>query len=354
MGLTRFLAKRAVFLVLTLVLSMYLVVMIANGGGIIDDFLKDSIRFDLNQRLRNDPAYRRLSPENQTIVFNNLYNASLEARGLNEPFLQKSLRYTFDALTLRLGRALEITDSAGSSEVYDIIAERLPRTILLFTTASIISAVFGIWLGLRMARKALSAFDRGMTVISIATVVVPPWVYGILFILIFAYGMDIFPAQGWISVPAPVPGTFGYYTDILWHLALPLAAVTVSSFGAWSYTTRNLVMQIMDEDFVVAARAKGLPERTVMYRYVLRAASPPIVTSLVLTLIASWTGAIITETVFNWPGLGQLFFQAIQRFDPPVIVALTAVYAVLLVITVFLLDLVYGLLDPRVKAMRRA
>src|SRR3972149_1165489 len=224
MGLTRFLAKRAVFLVLTLVLSMYLVVMIANGGGIIDDFLKASTRFDLNQRLRNDPAYRRLSPENQTIVFNNLYNASLEARGLNEPFLQKSLRYTFDALTLRLGRALEITDSAGSSEVYDIIAERLPRTILLFTTASIISAVFGIWLGLRMARKALSAFDRGMTVISIATVVVPPWVYGILFILIFAYGMDIFPAQGWISVPAPVPGTFGYYTDILWHLALPLAA----------------------------------------------------------------------------------------------------------------------------------
>jgi len=104
----------------------------------------------------------------------------------------------------------------------------------------------------------------------------------------------------------------------------------------------------------VAAPAKGLPERTVMYRYVLRAASPPIVTSLVLTLIASWTGAIITETVFNWPGLGQLFFQAIQRFDPPVIVALTAVYAVLLVITVFLLDLVYGLLDPRVKAMRRA
>jgi len=332
---------------------MYATVIIANLGGRIDEYLKDQIRFDLNQRLRNDPAYRALSPENQTKVFNTRYNASLNARGLNEPFFQRTIRYTLEALTLQLGRAAKLTDTSGSPEVYDIIGERLPRTILLFTTASILSAAAGIWLGLVMARKSLSYFDRGMTVFSISTYVVPPWVYGIFFILVFAYSIRIFPPGGWVGVPAPPPGSLAYYGDILYHLLLPLMTVTLASFGQWSYTTRNLVMQIMDEDFVTAARARGLPERTVLYRYVLRAASPPIVTSLALTMIASWTGAIITETVFNWPGLGQLFWLAITQTDPPVIIGLTAIYAVLLVITVFILDLVYGLLDPRVKALRR-
>jgi peptide/nickel transport system permease protein len=109
----------------------------------------------------------------------------------------------------------------------------------------------------------------------------------------------------------------------------------------------------MDEDFVFAARARGLKERDVLSRYVLRAASPPIVTSLALTLAAAWTGAIITETVFNFPGLGRLFFDAIQLNDAPVIIGLTTVYALLLVLTVFLLDMSYSLLDPRIRALRR-
>jgi len=109
----------------------------------------------------------------------------------------------------------------------------------------------------------------------------------------------------------------------------------------------------MDEDYVYAARARGLPEKKILNRYVLRAASPPTVTSLALTIIASWQGAIITETVFNWPGLGRLFFEAITRLDAPVVIGLTAIYAYLLVGTVLILDLIYGLLDPRVRAIRR-
>ncbi len=104
----------------------------------------------------------------------------------------------------------------------------------------------------------------------------------------------------------------------------------------------------------MAGRAKGLSEGAVQRKYVLRAASPPIVTSLAITLIGSWFGAIITETVFNWPGIGLLYFQAITVLDAPVIIGLIAVYAVLLVATVFILDLTYGLLDPRVRATRGA
>ncbi|HEX9341617.1 MAG TPA: ABC transporter permease [Thermoplasmata archaeon] len=286
-------------------------------------------------------------------LFNKTYNNLVEARGLNEPFLEKSFRFTLDALTLNLGRAQYLQANDGSFLVSDIIGERLPRTLTLFTMANAIGAVFGIWLGLWMARRALTVFDRGMTVLSVTTFIVPPWVYGLFFILLFGYSLHWFPTGDWIGVPAPPQGTINWYADVLYHMLLPMFTFAFATFGSWSYTTRNLVLQIMDEDFVVAARAKGLPEQTVLTKYVLRAASPPIVTSLALTLISAWQGAIITETVFNYQGIGQLFFNAIGQFDAPVIIALTAIYAYLLVITVFILDLVYGLLDPRIRALRR-
>src|SRR5436853_2145852 len=404
MGVVRHLAKRALFLTITFILAIYATVVIANGGGVIDKLLKDQIQFELRQRYANDQHYRQLPPEKQQEIFNTTYNATIEARGLNEPFVAKSFRYTIDALQFKLGLAINLHTSDGSRDVGAIIFERLPRTLVLFTVANIVAAVFGIWLGLWMARKALSPFDRGLTVLSVTTFVVPPWVYGILFILIFAYVFKVFPAGGLTSVP-PLPpsplilafppliaagllgagyvvyarlrskyrlvgfGILGagaalllvwglvlpadYFKDMEWHMILPAAAVAFSVFGSWSYTTRNLVLQVMDEDFVFAARAKGLKERDVLSRYVLRAASPPIVTSLALTLAAVWTGAIITETVFNYPGLGLLFFEAISVFDAPVVIGLTTIYALLLVITVFLLDVTYSLLDPRIRALRR-
>ncbi|HYS99975.1 MAG TPA: ABC transporter permease [Thermoplasmata archaeon] len=353
MGLARHLAKRAVFLVLTLILAIYITVVIANGGGLIDNILKSQIAIELRQQLQNDPGFRRLPPEEQDALYNRTYNQRVEARGLNEPFVEKSFRFTIDALTLQLGRSQTITSTGGSHSVADIIGERLPRTLTLFTVANAVAAVFGIWLGLWMARRALTVFDRGMTVLSVTTFIVPPWVYGIFFILIFGFELHWFPTSGWIGVPAPNQGTFAWYLDVLYHMLLPMITFAFASFGSWSYTTRNLVLQIMDEDFVTAARAKGLPERTVLSKYVLRAASPPIVTSLALTLISAWQGAIITETVFNYEGIGQLFFAAIGVFDAPLVIALTALYAYLLVVTVFILDLVYGLLDPRIRALRR-
>jgi peptide/nickel transport system permease protein len=384
-------------------LAILATVIIANGGGRIDSLLRDQVRFDLLQRFANDRAYQQLPPEERDQIFNDTLNRTIEARGLNEPFLQKTMRYTLDALQFRLGRAITVRATDGSRQVADIIFERLPRSLVLFTSANILAAVVGIWLGLWMARKALSVFDRGMTIISVTTFIVPPWVYGILFLLFFAFEWKIFPAGGFVSVPPPPPAPliqafppvigaglifggyfynsftrvkyhkigyavmlagvgaiivwlllpYDWFKDVEWHMVLPMIAVAFSVFGSWAYTTRNLVLQVMDEDFVFAARAKGLKERDVLSKYVLRAASPPIITSLALTLAAAWTGAIITETVFNYPGLGLLFFEAITVFDAPVVIGLTVMYALLLVITVFLLDLTYSMMDPRIKALRR-
>src|SRR2546430_15224839 len=404
MGVVRHLTRRAVFLAVTFVIAIYVTVVIANGFGRIDAILKAQIYQDLKQQYARNPAFNRLPPAEQARQFNITYNATVEAQGLNEPFLPKTVRYTVSALLLNLGRATQLHSSDGSPAVSAIIFERLPRSLVLFTVANVIAAIVGIWLGLWMARKALSPFDRGMTVLSVTTFVVPPWVYGIVFILVFGYEWKLLPAGGLTRLPPPAPAPlypafspliaiglaaagyvviarlrtqyrligyalvlaggagilgwafvlpFDYFKDMEWHMILPAAAVAFSVFGSWSYTTRNLVLQVMDEDFVFASRAKGLKERDVLSRYVLRAASPPIVTPLALTLAAAWTGAIITETVFNYPGLGLLFFEAISVFDAPVVIGLTTIYALLLVITVFLLDVTYSLLDPRIRALRR-
>jgi peptide/nickel transport system permease protein len=354
-GIARYLGKRAFFLGVTFVLATYGVVVIANMGGLIDDFLIGQIEIEVAQYMANSQEFQQLKEDcwdcwNET--YRMLVNDQIQARDLDEPFLRKSFRQAYDAMTLQLGDSLRIRSGTGSQALWDIILERLPRTVLLFTTATIASAVVGIWLGLRMARRALSPMDRGLTVLSITTFVVPSWIFGLLFLLVFAYGLELVPKGGMVTAPAPTDPWL-LSLDFGYHLLLPVVTVTFSSFGSWSYVTRNLVLQIMDEDYITAARTKGLPEKVVLNKHVLRAASPPIVTSLALALIASWTGAIITEYVFGWPGLGILYFEAIILTDAPVIIGLTVVYAFLFVITIFALEAVYSFLDPRIRARGR-
>ncbi len=148
MAFGRYLIKRGVFLLITLVLAVYVSVVIANFGGLIDDILKAQIGFGLRQALRADPDFNALPEEVQEEIFLVQFNAQVEARGLNEPFIPKSIGYTIDALQLNLGTALVLTDAAGSKQISDIILERLPRTLILFFTADIIAAGFGIWLGM--------------------------------------------------------------------------------------------------------------------------------------------------------------------------------------------------------------
>lgn len=356
MTVAKFLAKKGAFFAITFLVATFMVVVISNLGGLIDGILVKQIEFEVSQQLNNDPEFlelQRKDPEAADEEYWRQVNMRKQARGLDQPTPIKWLHQTVDALTLNLGRASQLTSASGSSVLWVMIMERLPRTALLFTTATALSAVIGIWLGLRMARRALSVMDRSLTVVSITTLVIPSWVFAILFLLLFSFSLRIFPSGGMFSAPAPTD-PLARALDFTWHLTLPVITVTFAGFGGWSYITRNLVMQIMDEDFVTVARTKGLPEKTVLNRYVLRAASPPIVTSLALALITSWTGAIVTEIVFNWPGLGRLYWDAIQIIDAPVIIALTIIYAFLFVITIFLLDVAYSFLDPRIKALGRA
>ncbi|MCD6466106.1 ABC transporter permease [Candidatus Bathyarchaeota archaeon] len=347
--LGKYLLKRAIFLILTLILSVYVTILIANAGGKIDEILRAQIKYDITRNLARSPGWAQLPEKEKIRIINERFESAIHAKGLDRPFLERTLIYLKDALTLSLGRALFITSSSGSKQVSVIILERLPRTVLLFTTGTIAYSILGLIVGLRMARKPGGIFDRIMTFFAIITQAIPPWFFGILFILLFAYELRIVPFGGFLSVPPP-EDPLHYAFDILYHMALPLFTWVFSLFGSWAYVTRNLTMQYSGEDFVIVAKAKGLPESLIMRRYILRPSLPPIITSISLSLIASWQGAIITETVFTWPGLGMLFYQAINTMDAPVIIGLTVVYAYLLVITIFILDLTYSLMDPRIKA----
>jgi len=176
----------------------------------------------------------------------------------------------------------------------------------------------------------------------------PSWFYGLFLILLFAAVLRWLPFGGMIDSPPP-RDQLGYILNVGKHLILPTLAIILSNLFISIYNWRTFFLIYSSEDYVEMAKAKGLSDRDIQYRYILRPTLPTIITSFALLVIGLWTGLILTEGVFQWPGLGRTFITAIGLYDTPVIVALTIIYAYLLAITVFVLDFVYALVDPRVK-----
>ncbi|MGC8855977.1 MAG: ABC transporter permease, partial [Anaerolineae bacterium] len=252
-----------------------------------------------------------------------------------------------NALTLNLGRSLQLTSDSGSRQVRLILLERLPATLLLFGTADLVLFFVSLFIGLSLSRHYGSFLDKLSVALSPLSSA-PGWFYGIFLIVIFAAALKILPFGGMVSIPPP-ENPFLYTLDLLYHMILPITAITISSIFLSVYSNRTFFLIYSSEDYVEMAKAKGLKAGDIERRYILRPTLPTIITSFALLLIGLWTGAPIFETVFNWPGLGRTIFRAVGLFDVPVIVASTVIFAYLLAITVFLLDFIYALVDPRVK-----
>ncbi|HEX7620984.1 MAG TPA: ABC transporter permease, partial [Anaerolineales bacterium] len=235
----------------------------------------------------------------------------------------------------------------GSKQVRLILLERLPATLLLTGTSELILFFGSVFIALTLSRKYGSWMDK-LTIALSPTSAAPPWFYGIFFILIFAAVLRVLPFGGLVDSPPPV-NKLAYGLNILKHLILPAVSVIISAIFLSIYNWRTFFLIYSSEDYVEMAKAKGLPPRDIERRYILRPTLPTIITNFALLVITLWTGFIITETVFLWPGLGITVYRAIGAYDTPVIVGSTIIYAYLLSITVFLLDFVYALVDPRVK-----
>jgi peptide/nickel transport system permease protein len=240
-----------------------------------------------------------------------------------------------------------MTSDSGSRQVRLIILERLPATLLLMGSAELLLFFVSIFIALSLSRHYGSFWDKLVITLS-PTSAAPPWFYGIFLILIFAAIFKVLPFGGMVSAPPP-ENTVEYILDVLVHMILPASSLIISALFLSIYNWRTFFLIYSSEDYVEMAKAKGLTSRDIERRYILRPTLPTIITNFALLLIALWTGAIVTETIFLWPGLGRTLFQAIGLYDTPVIVGSTIIYAYLLAVTVFLLDFVYALVDPRVK-----
>lgn len=345
--LFRYTSLRLVALFFTVVAGVYVTVLVANMGGYVDEIRKGQIREQVVLSTTVDPVFQQL-PEEEKLEIINARVASAEARfGLDQPFAVRSFRYLINALTLNLGFSEALVSDNGSRAVSNIILERLPSTLVLFGTANLLLFFISLFVGLSLSRRYGSFMDKVILTLAPSSAA-PGWFYGIFLILIFASLLGWFPFGGMVGAPPPET-TIGYARSLLYHMILPVTATLLSAIFITIYDWRTFFLIYASEDYVEMAKAKGLPDRMIERRYVLRPTLPNIITRFALLLITLWVGAIILETVFNWPGIGQLYFQAIGAYDTPVIIANVVVYAYLLAITVFLLDFIYALVDPRVR-----
>ena len=345
--ISRFFIVRLLTLFATVVVGVYLTIMIANMGGYVDQIMRGQIRDSVTQKIGLNPAVQKMSPEVRRKLIEDSIALEEKRMGLDVPIAIRNFRYLSNALTLRLGRAINMTSDSGSKQVRLILLERLPATLLLMGTSQLFLFFSSVFLALSLSRRYGAFWDKVVIALS-PTSAVPPWFYGIFLILIFAALLKVLPFGGMVDSPPP-ENTFEYALNLLKHLILPAGSLVISSFFLSIYNYRTFFLIYSSEDYVEMAKAKGLPSRDVERRYILRPTLPNIITNFALLIIGLWTGATITETVFLWPGLGRALYRAIGLYDIPIIVGSTIIFAYLLAITVFLLDFIYALVDPRVK-----
>lgn len=343
----RYTLVRSVALFATVVVGVYLTVLIANMGGEVDKIRKAFIRDNVALSFMGDRQFQQLPREERERIIAEIITVEEHRLGLDRPFLLRSFGFLGQALSLNLGRADLLTSDSGSSQVRLILLERLPPTLLLFATANFLNFFLSIFMALSLSRRYGSFLDRAVIALA-PTSAAPGWFYGLFLIIIFAAVLGLLPFGGLVAAPPPKE-PLAYALSVLKHLTLPVLALVLSTIFLTIYSWRTFFLIYSSEDYVEMAKAKGLPSGAIERRYILRPTLPTIITTFALSLIALWQGAVVLETVFNWPGLGRLLFQAIGLYDTAIIVGSTVIYAYLLALTVFVLDFVYALVDPRVK-----
>lgn len=343
----RYLLKRIVYGIL-----MY-VVMIFTYSAIFNRVAEETVRAQIEEQIAQEALrYKNVSADKLQSIMEEQRSVKIRQYHLDQPYVVRVVWRAFDTLTFNFGKSTLVKAPNGDREVLAIIGNALPRTIVLFTSEVVWVVILGVVLGLYAARKPNGPLDRFISMATMITNGLPAWWLGMLMIMFFSYGLPIFPSGGLHTNPAPV-GIAAVF-DFLWHLSLPL--ITLVFLGVWSsaYLIRNIVLSNLQEDYVMAARARGIPERKVLFSHTLRTSLPAIMTLAILSLFSSIAGNIIVEGIFGWPGIGNLYFIAVQQSDVPVLMGTLAIETFINMLGFVLLDLVYGLLDPRIKVGGKA
>lgn len=339
---------RAFTLSLMVAVGIFVVILVVNYGGYIDQILHARIYEALGAVAKSMPG---ASQEEINQAYVQAQKAMEEAAGLNQPFLARCVRWWVQALTFNwgksswLGTAFRIT--ANRNDVTQVILDHMPNTLAVAGTANILVFATSLGLALALSRRHSSAPDRLLVALSPISSI-PNWAYGILLTVIFAAELHWLPASGMYDVFPPAT-KLGYIPIIAKHMILPVLAIFLSLFFQTVYGFRTFFLIHSGEDYLEMAEAQGLPPRMIERRYILKPVLPYVITSFALTLIGFWQGVLVLEYFFKWPGLGYLFLEALKANDRGVTVGLIVIFAFLLAASVFLLDILYALVDPRVR-----
>lgn len=225
---------------------------------------------------------------------------------------------------------------------------RLPNTLLLVGTATVLSIVIGMVVGIVVSSRRGSVLDITAITFGFLGNSVPIFWLGLILLLVFGVDLKWFPIRGTTSVPAPTE-PLALVLDIMWHMTLPTFALVIILFGGYALVMRAAMLDVLTEDYIQLARAKGLTERTVLYKHALRNAMLPMVTVIALAFGFLLSGALLTETVFSWYGLGRYIWDAILKQDYPALQGIFFIISVMVVAANLIADLIYGFLDPRIK-----
>jgi peptide/nickel transport system permease protein len=247
-------------------------------------------------------------------------------------------------LSGNLGTSIRFSDSVSK-----IVMQRLGPTLTLGISSTFIAYVIGVPIGVLTANRQDSWLDNIATVLAFGGLSIPPFFFGLLLIKWLALGgLQIFPSSSYMTSGADLAG-WDAFVDVAKHLVLPSMALGITSVAVMMRYVRSSMLEVLRQDYVRTARAKGLAEKTVIYKHALRNAMLPVVTLVGLQLPGLVGGAIITETIFSWPGIGRLQYTALLERDYPVMMAINLLFAVMVMLGSLLADIGYAIVDPRIR-----
>lgn len=260
--------------------------------------------------------------------------------GFDRPVHERYFIYMKNMLTFDFGISFTHAQS-----VWTLLEERIPRTLLLFGTATILAYGIGILLGALIAWRRGGVLDGGSVVVSLTFYNMPSFWIGLIFLVIFASQLEWFPLTGWYDPTYDLPR----WLNILWHMMLPLIVLLLLEVAGTILLMRTAMLDIIGENYMVTAKAIGLPERKVLFKHGARNAMLPVVTSFIISIVFAISGAVVLENVFTFPGMGALYIQSLIQLDFPVAEATLYIITLMVLLGNFVADLIYGYLDPRVR-----
>jgi len=261
--------------------------------------------------------------------------------GLDKPVHERYLDWVGNVLHGNLGESWTM---ARGQTVNTIIGSRLPNTVMLMTTGLLFSLVIALVVGTISAVRQYSLTDNLFTAFSFFGISIPAFWFGLIMLKFFGLELKLFPVGGIYTV-----GHQDDLLDRLWHLILPMIVLSLLQVAQWSRFLRSSLLETLRQDYIRTARAKGQTERLVLFRHAFRNAMIPLVTVIAIAIPSLFGGAIFTETIFNWPGMGQLLIGAVGALDWPVAMGVVTITAGLTILANFIADVAYVVIDPRIR-----